>query len=451
MRVKTKWTSNPVLKILSVAAAFLFWLVIVNITDPMTARTFYDIPVEIINENVITSANQVYEVIEGRKVNVTVKGKRSFVEDLNEEDFTAVADMSGLSKVNAAAIEVKIKDAPSDADYELDWGNAMLKVKLEKRVTRKFKVEVQHQGDLSENYVLGDMEVKPNIVEVSCGESKFKKIDHVGVMVTLNGESEDFDSEYSPILYDEDGDVLDGSNVKFSNDTIKVFTSVLATKEIPVEVKTTGTPASGYRLVQTDFKPESIRVSGSKEALENASTIRIPVSVEGAKSDVQKEEPIINYLSDGLSIVGDTATISIRCEIEKNGQRSFQITPSDIAVKNLPSECTMYFATDAQKYQVYLTGKEKALNGVKQSDLGAYVDLSGLGPGSHTMYVRFVLPDGVRLKNSVRIKVILQSKNSDGGTQEETPQPAASVESHTPDEDGMVPEDKTEDTKKTEE
>jgi YbbR domain-containing protein len=423
--MKKKWMGNLPLKILSVVVAFLFWLVIINLTDPTTARTFYDIPVQVLNENVITSANQVYEIVDGDTVDVTVRGKRSFVETLDESDFSATADMSELSKVNAVSINVKLEKKQSDDNYELDSGNAMLKVKLEKRVTRKFKVEVEHQGELSENYVLGEMVAKPNIVEVSCGESKFKKIDHVGVMVLLKGESEDFDAEYSPVLYDSDGEVLDSANVTFSNDKIKVSTTVQATKEVSVKVNTTGMPADGYRLVQTDYKPESIRVCGTKEALEKASTIQIPISVEGAKSDVEKEEPIINYLADGLSIVGNISTISVRCEIEKNGQRSFTLTSSDIAVKNLPSDCTMVFATDAQKYQVILTGTEKALSKLTQTNLGAYVDLQGMLPGSHTMDVQFTLPDGVKLKNSVRIKVILQSQDEDDSdiTEEDNEEP----------------------------
>lgn len=437
--MKKKLTGNLPLKILSVIVAFLFWLVIINVTDPTTARTFYGIPVQVLNENVITSANQVYEIVDGDKVNVTVKGKRSFVETLGTSDFVATADMSELSKVNAVSIDVKLEKEPTKSSYELDWGNSMLKVKLEKRVTKKFKVEVEHQGELSENYVLGEMVAKPNIVEVSCGESKFKKIDHVGVMVLLKGESDDFDAEYSPVLYDEDGDVIDSSNVTFSNDTIKVSTTVLATKEVEVEVNTTGTPADGYRLVQTDYKPESIQVCGSKEALEKAATIRIPISVEGAKRDIEKEEPIADYLADGLSIVGNITTISVRCEIEKNGQRSFTLTSSDIAVKNLPSDCTMLFATDAQKYQVLVTGSEKALSKLTQTNLGAYVDLQGLTAGSHTMYVKFTLPKGVALKNSVRVKVILQSRDDTQTEIENTAVPEATDEPEAENEDGEEP------------
>jgi YbbR domain-containing protein len=107
--MKKKLTGNLPLKILSVIVAFLFWLVIINVTDPTTARTFYGIPVQVLNENVITSANQVYEIVDGDKVNVTVKGKRSFVETLGTSDFVATADMSELSKVNAVSIDVKLE------------------------------------------------------------------------------------------------------------------------------------------------------------------------------------------------------------------------------------------------------------------------------------------------------------------------------------------------------
>ena len=66
--MKKKLTSKLMLKIVSVIVAFLFWLVIINITDPTTSNTFYDIPVQILNENVITSANQVYDIVDGDTV-----------------------------------------------------------------------------------------------------------------------------------------------------------------------------------------------------------------------------------------------------------------------------------------------------------------------------------------------------------------------------------------------
>lgn len=413
--MKKKLTSNLWLKIVSVVVAFLFWLVIINITDPTTSKTFTDIPVQILNENVITSANQVYEIEDGDTVHVTVKGKRSFVETLTENDFTATADLSELSKVNAVSIDVRLnKESPSSVD--VDWNNAVLKVNLEKRVTKKFKVEVAYEGDLSENYVLGEMVAKPNIVEVSCGESKFKKIDHVGVVVSLNGESEDFESEYSPILYDANGDALDDTNVTFSNDAIRVSTEVLETKEIPVYVTTTGTPAEGYRLVQTDYKPESVRVSGTKEALSKEVSIKIPIHIDGEKKDIEKEIMLTDYLPAGLTLVGDTETVSVRCDIEKDGQRVLSLTSADIAVRNLPQNYTMNFEPESEKYSVELLGEDAVLADVNIADLGAYVDLTGLTDGSHTLELKFSLPMGIRVKNKIKVKVHMNRQGGETAT-----------------------------------
>lgn len=425
--MKNKIMSNLWLKILSIVVAFLFWLVIINITDPTTSRTFYNIPVQVLNENVITSVNQVYEIESGDRVQVTVKGKRSFIETLTSSDFEASADLSDLSKVNAVSISVKLKRVPTSS-VDLDWGNAVLKVKLEKRVSQKFKVQIEHQGQLSEDYELGDMVAKPNIVEVSCGESKFKKIDHVGVVVTLNGESEDFERKYSPILYDEDGEMLDNSNVTFSNDTITVSTRVLQTKEIPVYVNVTGTPADGYQLVQTDYQPQTIRISGKPDDLKKNISVKIPLNIENAKKTVEKEVALSDYLTPEVSIVGDVTTVSVRCDIEKNGRRSFVMTSADIAVKNLPKNCTMDFTESDTKYQVTVSGDEEALKNLALNDLGAYVDLFGLSTGVHSLEVRFQLPSGVTIKNKIKVKVTLTGQSNPEETVSPTATPVETAE-----------------------
>lgn len=413
--MKKKWMSNLSLKIASVIVAFLFWLVIINITDPTTSKTFRDIPVKILNENVITSANQVYEIEDGDTVQVTVKGKRSFVETLTETDFTATADLTELSKVNAVSIDVKL-NKESNSSVEMSWDNAVLKVNLEKRVTQKFKVRVDYQGELSENYVLGEMVAKPNIVEVSCGESKFRKIDHVGVMVTLNGQSEDFEAKYTPVLYDKDGDALDDTNVTFSNNTIRVSTEVRGTKEVPILVSTRGTPAEGYRLVQTDYKPETIRVSGTSSALEKVEIIKIQVNIDGEKKDVEREIPLADYITDDLQLEEDISTISVRCEIEKDGERTYLLAPTDVAVKNLPKNCTMNLVASSEKYTVNVTGEESDLADLELADLGAYVDLNGLSDGEHTLDVKFSLPPGLRVKNHIKIKIVIQHQGTDNAT-----------------------------------
>ena len=200
--MKIKIFENIGLKILSLFIAMLLWLGIVNMADPIVTRTFSKIPVEILNENSISDVNRVYEVVSGKKVDVKVKGKRSVVDNIEEEDFRATADLSELSKVNAVAINVVLKSGNGRSNVELDWGNAVLQVTLEKKVTDKFKVEVKTEGELDSHYVLGDVNVQPNIIEVSGGKSKISQIGSIGVVVYLDGKTEDFKDDLTPTLYD---------------------------------------------------------------------------------------------------------------------------------------------------------------------------------------------------------------------------------------------------------
>lgn len=69
------------------------------------------------------------------------------------------------------------------------------------------------------------------------------------------------------------------------------------------------------------------------------------------------------------------------------------------------------------KYSVDVTGQEEDLKDIVLNDLGAHLDLTGLTAGLHSLEVKFNLPAGVRLKNKVRVKVILRTQgDAAGGT-----------------------------------
>ena len=432
-RIKSLFTRNIGWKILSIIIAGLFWLIAVNIIDPTTKRTFEGVPVEILNESAITSANQVYEVLSGNTVDVTITSKRSLVERLNAGNFTATADLTELSSVNAVAIQVKLNKNPENVPYELDWGSAMLKVKLEERVSSKFKVEIQTEGELGEGYVLGTVKAKPNIIEVAGGISKMKKIDHVGAVIQLGGETEGFSVKAKPMAYDAMGDIVDATNLTFSATNIKVSVGVRRTMDVPIEITTVGQPAEGYHLIQTDRQPESVRVSAEDpELLTENLMIKLEVDIEGATSDVEKEIDITSYLGEDYVIEDGIKVVSVRCEIGRSGQRSLSFTGTDIEVKNLRQGYAVNFPDAEQHYQVSLSGSDDVLRDVTISDLNPYIDISGMGEGEHSVVVNFSPPIGVRVSTSVSIRIdISKIETEQTETPEETEEPAEETEEPT--------------------
>lgn len=424
--MKNRIMKNLWLKLLALVVAFIVWLVIINITDPTISRQFTDIPVDILNENVITSANQVYEVESGKTVDVTVKGKRSFIEELAEGDFYASADLSKLSTVNTAGIQVKLNKTTKD-NVELDWNNEVLRVSLEKRDSKQFKIQITTEGELAESYVLGEVITQPNMIDISGGVSKVKKVASVGAMLHLNGQSQDFEAEVTPILYDDDKDVIDSSNVTFSKDKIRVKIQVVPTKKIPIFIDVTGTPAEGYRYIQTDFKPESVMVSGTKANLDRLKSITIPVDISDAKKDVEQEVDLTKYIQpSGCKLEDEFNAVSIRCVIEKNGKRTFSFVNTDINVMNLPTNLNFSYLNESQRHTIHISGSEEDLQGITLNSLGAAIDVKGLGAGRHRVEIIFDLPPALKLKSKVWVEVLLTQSGEK--PQESTVPPTATSE-----------------------
>lgn len=69
--------SDLLLKILSVVFAFLLWMFVINTDNPVIKKTFSDVPVDMLNEQVLDELNQTYKIESGDTVSFTVDTKGS--------------------------------------------------------------------------------------------------------------------------------------------------------------------------------------------------------------------------------------------------------------------------------------------------------------------------------------------------------------------------------------
>ena len=88
---KYKFTDNLGLKIIAVIFAAFLWLIVVNLDNPVSTQTFSEVPVTIINEDIILSAGDTYQVLGEEKVSVVVSATRQVRQKLTKEDIVATA------------------------------------------------------------------------------------------------------------------------------------------------------------------------------------------------------------------------------------------------------------------------------------------------------------------------------------------------------------------------
>ena len=86
-------TDNLFLKLLSLGAAIVLWIVVLVISDAEISKT-YSMEVNLKNTDVVTENGKVFWVEDGSNfIKMTVHARRSVIEDLKQTDFVVSADM----------------------------------------------------------------------------------------------------------------------------------------------------------------------------------------------------------------------------------------------------------------------------------------------------------------------------------------------------------------------
>ena len=146
--MKKSLTTNIPLKIMSVIAAILIWLIIVNVDNPIVTRTIPNVPVQVLNEAYIESGGMMCLIPEDQdRVSVTVRGTRKTVESLKASDITATADLKQVVDLSTDPVMVPIAvNCPG-----IDANNAQsvprnMEIQIEEMMTQEFIVTLYPQS-----------------------------------------------------------------------------------------------------------------------------------------------------------------------------------------------------------------------------------------------------------------------------------------------------------------
>lgn len=407
-------TNNLMLKIVAFVIASIVWLAVININDPTKIVTISNIPISIINEEVITSNNQVYTVSSKQYVDVTISGRRSVIEDLSASSFVAEASMEELSVTNSIPVSVSVKNKSIANKVTISKQSvSQIMLDIEKIVEKSYAVEASTTGAVDKNYELGEVELGKNVVGISAPESVHERIDSVVVKVNVDGATADFSDKYKVLLLDKDGKQINkNDNIVLSNNRIQATVRVYKLKTVPIVVETVGNPADGYEIESIETNPEEITLAGPASIINEIEEIKISgqdVDITGLTTDVEKTVNLIDYLVSGVYIRGE-AEVQLSIKVEGYINKKFTIEASDIGLEELPPE---YAAEIISKdIEITLSGKEKDFEGVSESDLKVSVNLKNAKEGRQNIEITVEIPDGLELVKANKVKVKIAKKES---------------------------------------
>lgn len=386
--MKDLFTKNIGLKLLSLLLALLLWLTVMNIEDPTITGLVENIPVQIINEEVVTSRGYGYTVESGEKVDVKVKGRRSIVDNLTPEDFTATADFNSFNAMYMAPISVTCNLMQAD-ELTVTPKNEQMAVKLEDQATEAINVRVILNGNVKDGYYLFGSSANTVLVSATGSASQVAEVKEVIAEVDIEGVMSSFETEAVLYAVNSNGERIDSKKISLSQDSVKVSVTICQIKDITVDLVTQGDPADYYYVDKVEFAPQQVLVAADAELLSRLDVLSVPFNITGATDDIEGQVDLGNYIEqrygDRCVPVDRNATMGIHVSIRKMSEKMLEIKQENIELRGTDSEKYEYLLPHYMNSSVIVRGREEELANIETSDLHLWLDCTELEAGEHVL------------------------------------------------------------------
>lgn len=426
---------NIGLKIAALVIAFFVWVGVTNTNNPVKTQLFTNVPITIVNQDAVADIGKVVEQQGNGTVTLRVTDRRSVLSQLarNGSDFYVEADMKNLNSMNTVPLTVTCSNPQLTWD-KIEVLPSSLSVKLEDKVEQTYVASISTNGTPATGWEVGSSSVTTGKNIVLAGPSSLmRRINQVVAPVDVAGLSSDYTLSSVLKVYDKNGDELTDAQMKslefkdatgtvIKDHTVKVMVDLWKIRtDVPIRIRTTGTPAWGYRVSSIKMIPETISVAGTDEALAELGdelTVKDVINVSGAKENVKQEinlEDTLDQMS-GLKLISDAdPSVEVEVSIEKNGDVTLDIPLSDIVVQNRPEGMELVF-TPADKISVSVHAMEDDEKPLTAKDISLSIDLSQCAePGSYEIPVHVTVPEGYELAGDVSLTVV--SANQEAATE----------------------------------
>lgn len=380
--MKNKVAANISLKIISLLFAVVLWMVVNNMENPTISRSYGNIPVKLINTELITDAGKVYEVADGTDVvdKVTIWAPKSVFSSLDAGNIIATADVSELSSLDT--ISIKFSTNVYNSEIENIKGSIdTVKLDIENKRTKTLALKTEIIGTIESGYIVGEVTTDQNLVRISGPESIINEISKAVVEVDVTDFTSDIGTNLEVRLYDSEDNLIQNSRISQNIRSVGVNVSIYQTLSIPITCNVTGTPAYGYRISgEPQSNPETITVAGKSNVLKTISAIEIPegvIDVSGESKDYVAEIDIRDYLPENVYLADSSmANVEVTVAIQQEVSKRLEIRGEKVRVTNVPDGYRASISDLGESFTIEAIGLSSDVSGLRANEIEGTVDVA---------------------------------------------------------------------------
>lgn len=412
--------SRAFLMALSLLTAVVFWSILVASDGTLTReKTFQNVAVSVTGESTLKSRGYIVmddldSLISG--VKLTVEVTQSNYSRVSGTSYNPHIDLTQVTGEGENVLNVAFSSQLYGPVVSCEPSS--VRVNVERYITRRVPVVLETSGGLP-GYYLDSAKTDPTMLSVSGPQSLVSQVARAVASIDvslLSGERRSDRTSAQIRLQDAAGNTVESDLIEITNqtvltDTVVVETELVPMREVPLEVESlvTGEPAEGYELLEVTASQESLLIAAADEVLDAITVLTTdqPLSIEGATQDVTGTVRLRRPTGIENTVPYDV-TVTARI-----GETTAQRTLRQVQVEVDGLDDSLRASLSREKQTVQLTGPYTFINGLSQSDVRLFVDVNGLGEGTHVVPVQISIdnaPEFACALSSPEITVTIRAR-----------------------------------------
>lgn len=387
-----KYLSKPNFLIyLSLILAIIAFLLVDNKVIKLVeneAEIIKNIPVNVIyNEEAFVIENVPSEI------DITITGRKSDIYLAKQlGDFRVELDLSKYTEPGTYKVKFTYSKSIESVNYNLDPSYVT--------VTIKDKVSEVHSvtydlisDDLNGKLSVNKVNLDSNEVIIKGSQDVLDKIASVKALVDVTDSKYDSAGTYEisniPLVaYDKKGKIIE--NVEIVPSTLSGTIELKSYKQsVPLTVTTTGRLVSGRAIASLTINNANnftVDVYGEENDIKKITSVPVDINIDGLGKESTKTYNVTINKPNGVRYIS-TKNVTINVTFGDEEQKTVDIHDIGFKEGSIPEGYTANIISNSAT-SVQVKGVKSNISNITESDINAYVDLSGLGEGTHEVEVK---------------------------------------------------------------
>lgn len=385
----------------------LFLAIIIFIVVDRKIISYSENSAEVLKEVPVTATyNEESYVVEGipDTVDVTLIGSKSdlyFAKQSPSSEITV--DLSGL-KVGTHKVVIKYDQALPSIDYKVNPSVATVIIYPKVSENKILSVDLMNEDKLDSKLSISNVSIDNDKVVVKGAQHQLDEVASVKALVDVNDlpsqEVGNITVKDIPLkAFDKNGKEI---NVEIVPEKINAEVEISSpSKELPIKVIPKGDLGFGMAISDINTSESKVTVYGDQEVLEKLTYLPVEIDVNGLKENKKYKTELTKPVGvKALSINNITIQVVLDTSTDK------VIDNVGIEYRNLAEGFSVQGVSASDiKVSVTVIGVKTVIDSLSADDITAYLDLKGLGEGTHEVEVNVEGKDS-KVKYTLKTKKV---------------------------------------------